>query len=374
MVVARRPAEHEQLAHVVLRFRASRAVTACAPRGSGDEQVSLGDPTLTASWALAFRLTRRVFYRIDRPSRAIGVISVPNCSQRASCSCESSARRTCKTVPMTSGPHVIRGSRLEPQPSGATHDDSQDLGPITPELALVDPVLAERARTLLPEPREETRRRRPPAPAAQRGGAVRSQPVSAPGPRSGPSRWRRTVVLAALVFAAGAVFGGLLETNPSGSPQVPLEVEAGAPPTTTPADRQGLTRRKRSSGASESSAHRPLSQRGRTDAATGKHRQQRQARGARPIWSANVLGVTAAVDSDGVRLVWQRPSRFDRVVVFRTPGKHDRGGIVYRGRATSYRDRSARPCTAYRYLIVNYDQAGHRSTGVPTSVVTEGCT
>jgi hypothetical protein len=48
--------------------------------------------------------------------------------------------------------------------------------------------------------------------------------------------------------------------------------------------------------------------------------------------------------------------------------------VVYRGRATSYRDMSPQPCTAYRYTIVNYDRSGHHSTGVPTSVVTEGCT
>jgi hypothetical protein len=48
--------------------------------------------------------------------------------------------------------------------------------------------------------------------------------------------------------------------------------------------------------------------------------------------------------------------------------------VVFRGGATSFRDISPRPCTAYRYTIVNYDRRGHRSTGVPTSVVTGGCT
>ena len=43
-------------------------------------------------------------------------------------------------------------------------------------------------------------------------------------------------------------------------------------------------------------------------------------------------------------------------------------------RITNYRDGSARPCSSYRYTIVNYDRRGHRSTGVPTSVVTGGCT
>jgi len=87
-----------------------------------------------------------------------------------------------------------------------------------------------------------------------------------------------------------------------------------------------------------------------------------------------VLGVAAAVDSSGVRLVWQRPTHFDRVVVFRARSTRERGVVVYRGRAESFRDRLARPCTAYRYLIVNYDKAGLSSTGVPTSVLTAGCT
>jgi hypothetical protein len=62
------------------------------------------------------------------------------------------------------------------------------------------------------------------------------------------------------------------------------------------------------------------------------------------------------------------------VVVLRSLAAHVRNSVVYRGRASSYRDASPRPCTAYRYTIVNYDQGGHRSTGVPTSVVTDGCT
>jgi hypothetical protein len=74
-----------------------------------------------------------------------------------------------------------------------------------------------------------------------------------------------------------------------------------------------------------------------------------------------------------VTLVWQKPINSSRVVVLRALGMHKRGAVVYRGRGASYRDISARPCTAYRYTIVNFDPRGHRSTGVPTSVVTSGC-
>jgi hypothetical protein len=75
-----------------------------------------------------------------------------------------------------------------------------------------------------------------------------------------------------------------------------------------------------------------------------------------------------------VKLVWHRPADSGRVVVLRALGDHERSTIVFRGRATRFRDVSPRPCTSYRYTIVNYDRRGHPSTGVPTSVVTEGCT
>jgi hypothetical protein len=69
-----------------------------------------------------------------------------------------------------------------------------------------------------------------------------------------------------------------------------------------------------------------------------------------------------------VALQWQRPADSARVVVLRKRGASS--AVVYRGRATSYRDSPPRSCTGYRYTIVNYDRRGHRSTGVPTSVVT----
>ena len=62
------------------------------------------------------------------------------------------------------------------------------------------------------------------------------------------------------------------------------------------------------------------------------------------------------------------------MVVLRSLAARTRSVVVYEGRASNYRDTSPRPCTAYRYTIVNYDRNGHRSTGVPTSVVTDGCT
>jgi hypothetical protein len=75
----------------------------------------------------------------------------------------------------------------------------------------------------------------------------------------------------------------------------------------------------------------------------------------------------------GVRIVWQPPRGSDHVVVRRALGTDKHGVIVYRGPAETYHDASARPCTTYRYTIVNVDVHGHRSTGVPTSVLTPGC-
>jgi hypothetical protein len=74
-----------------------------------------------------------------------------------------------------------------------------------------------------------------------------------------------------------------------------------------------------------------------------------------------------------VRLVWERPTESNHVVVVRKLVSARQSVLVFRGRATSFRDVSARRCTAYRYIIINYDGRGHQSTGVPTSIVTQGC-
>jgi hypothetical protein len=81
--------------------------------------------------------------------------------------------------------------------------------------------------------------------------------------------------------------------------------------------------------------------------------------------------VAAQVAGRGVKLVWQRPADSGRVVVLRARGS--RSKVVFRGKAAAFRDPSPRPCTTYRYTIVNYDRRGRPSTGIPTSVVTEGC-
>ena len=83
-----------------------------------------------------------------------------------------------------------------------------------------------------------------------------------------------------------------------------------------------------------------------------------------------MLGVAASVDRAGVVLAWRRPSDSARVVILRAREGRRVSVVVHSGLATRYRDASPHPCTRYRYTIVNYDRQGHRSTGVPTSVVT----
>jgi hypothetical protein len=241
----------------------------------------------------------------------------------------------CNNAPVSRGSDVVQGSMFGSfRPLGASPRQEADLGAISPELALVDSVLAERARALLPEPRALPRRRRTSARAESPRRPAVQRPTRAPASRSTTPRLTKVVVLSAITFAAGAASAELLGWRDAASPRGLLE---GGP------DGQPSVR---------SRERRP---------------------GAPAKLAANVLGVTAAVDRRGVRLAWQPPVGSRRVVVFRTldDGKHS--VMLFRGRATSIRDDSPRPCRTYRYTIVNYDRGGHRSTGVPTSVVTGGC-
>jgi hypothetical protein len=176
------------------------------------------------------------------------------------------------------------------------------------------------------------------------------------------------VALSALVFAAGAASGGFLGRRDPPSRPVLLEARLDIPKAT-------VTEENTQSMAQQTSTDRRQATRGRLDSGSNDSAGGRERRRRAPVTpAANVLGVAAAVDARGVTLAWQSPPGSDHVVVFRTANNSKSGFIVFRGRATSVRDVPPRPCTTYRYTIVSYDRGGHRSTGVPTSVVTGGCT
>ena len=278
-------------------------------------------------------------------------------------------RDACKNVPVSRGSDVVRDPLLAPfRPLGATQGDEAGLGPISPELALVDPVLADWARPLLPEPRERPRLRQTQATAERSRSPVVQRPAPAPARRAPIVRWKRTVALSILIFAAGAASGGFLGRRDPPSLPVLLEGRLDPPKAT-------VTAESTQSLAQQTPTHRRKATQGRRDSGNNESVGGRKRRRRVPVTrAANVLGVTAAIDARGVRLAWQSPPGSDHVVVFRTGDNSNHGSIVFRGRATRVRDVPPRPCITYRYTIFSYDRGGHRSTGVPTSVVTEGCT
>jgi hypothetical protein len=231
---------------------------------------------------------------------------------------------------------------------GAPPDGYGELGPVSPELALVDPVLADRARMLLPERHEPPSRARPAIESVLPEVSPSRRSTRSPAQRR-PRHVRRTVVLAGLIFAAGAASGGMLGRGPDVSTRTPF---GGRLEVSTVSASTGLER---------------------TAAKAPARRATREPRRPSRTWAANVLGVSVGIGRSGVRLAWERPRRSNHIVVVRQEVARRHGIVVFRGRATSFRDVSARPCTAYWYIIINYDGRGHPSTGVRNSVVTEGC-
>jgi hypothetical protein len=345
--------------------------TSCTARASLREGCGrLARPTLcqlaSGSWGSARFFTASSHDLVDQPLES---------SQRARISARARPRAArlgaCKTVPMSAGssPATLE-NELRLGTVGAT---GAELGPISPELALVDAALAEKARALLPDPRERVAPppRAAPAPSPVQPAAVRTERTAPPFPAR-TRRWTRTVLLAGLVLALGAVSSGLLAEWRASSQRPTLEARSGAPAgiPSGAATRSALN----PAGSPGASALRPPAVSGTRRPGTTATAQSEVQRAPESTWAANVLGVAAEVGRPWVALVWQAPPDSSRVVVLRSSAARKRDVVVYRGGASTYRDPSPRPCTAYRYTIVNYDRRGRRSTGVPTSVVTDGCT
>ena len=164
-------------------------------------------------------------------------------------------------------------------------------------------------------------------------------------------------MLVACAFALGGIIGGFVGDRRANVPRPTLQADAALP--AAPA---------RGGGAS---AQAPLQ---RLSIGAPKAKAAARERGAASVvWAPNVVGVAARTGHPAVTLVWQKPAGSAHVDVLRQPAPRPNRDVVYSGQATRYRDLEARPCTVYRYTIVNYDRRGHRSTGVPTSIVTDGC-
>jgi hypothetical protein len=260
-------------------------------------------------------------------------------------------------------PMHLQGVRMDAGPDRG----SGLLGPISPELVLVDPCLpSRRGGCFRTSSSGRGRRRNPPPPVL----VVEPAPVAPAEPpppaiesaAPAPGRhWRRMLALAVLILVAGAMSGTLLggrDSAPVGvfwrrrrSAEDP--VPNASPQTTEPS--KTAVRATRPSGTSTRRASTP--------------RVRRNARGWSSTSSDRGAGRQLRRDALVAAPRAVQPSR--RRPAARSAGL---GAVVSRGRVASYRDSKVRPCTAYRYTIVNYDRRGRRSTGVPTTVLTGGCT
>jgi hypothetical protein len=257
---------------------------------------------------------------------------------------------------------------------------ADDLGPISPELALVDSALAELGRKALPDPPDVLLPRRstapvPAPPIAPPAPAARAAEAPAPLPPTVPRR-RRTAPVLAIGFVLGAFFGGLIGARSANAPGPTLAAgpaaTTGLPPPASVAT-VAPTPESRTTTRRASPKQKPVHVAGGRRTGVPSLRRAHPQPSVAPPRATNVLGVEATVSGRTVTLVWNTPADSKVVVVLRARGDHGRSAVVYRGRAPRFRDVSTRSCTAYRYTIVNYDPKGHDSTGVPTSVVTGGC-
>lgn len=252
---------------------------------------------------------------------------------------------------------------------------------ISPELALIDPALAEKARAGLPDPGEFFSAR---LPAAQ---AATTEAHRLPDVEPQPRRRRRTrtlgrVLVASIFLLAGFSIGRMTATQPPGfiieqvvggdsasqslQQRSAAKAAASAPSRTTarPRVRTRATRRSAASGVAGARHGR--------GAKTASKRSPRKAAAVRtPRRSRNVLGVIVSLSPRSVTIRWRAPTSSRHVIVLRRKRGASKDLVVYRGTRPWLQDASLQPGT-YTYVIVNYDRGGRASSGVPTVVEVAG--
>jgi hypothetical protein len=221
--------------------------------------------------------------------------------------------------------------------------------PISPELVLVWPELADYARSRLPPITlfDATASRTKAGPLDPAGASERT-----PSPLR-ELRQRRTGVVAVAAFIAGAASGAYVIGNhdhstvdPGGS-AVPQVV---------------VTRERAPRGPSTANVSTRRLRAGAADASARSRSGVKTPRGPVP----SVLGVVATAGKRFIRLEWQRPAGVERVAVLRIEGR--RTVTRYKGRGTSFTDHSVRKGRTYRYVLLSYDRDGRSSSGVVTVV------
>jgi hypothetical protein len=281
---------------------------------------------------------------------------------------------------------------------------SHDSSPlISPELVLVDPVLAEVARGLLPDievgpvPAPTATRA---APAADEFPLGRSEEPTVPAEGlQGPRRRRGRGTALALAgicvsFAAGAAFARLTmqpgervflgdapaqsasqaPATPAGRGREEPQPQSVPPPPPATSATGGERRRDRPATSTGNAPPAPAQQSRGTRfrrQGTAPAKAKAKARRARRTPAPNVLGVIVRSDPNGVLLSWRPPHGSHHVVILRGRGTTPPATtVVYRGRSDRFRDRRVRT-GLYTYVIVNYDGTGNASSGIPTVVAVQ---